>query len=1295
MNKNKLLVKALSGTLCGAMLLTNITPVYALTTNEQSVSNVEDTRQTEVLYKKNASYFVTIPKNITLDSNKESSYSVKVDGDIASDQEVYVSPIDAISSKDGFNFYMKDQSTKHPKADVVADVAQNKFYWDYKDAADAYTETNNSISAHELSSGEWKGTFDFEINMHRISNEKGLTLSTDGDVTMGLNDTLQVNAYLDGTPVTDEVSWSSSNSSISVDKGLLKTSASAEVGDSSTITVVADTKEQLASVEKALSNVGIVTAHADDSLTASFKVTIVDIELSSYDLYIKPGESATLNATILPLGTEGTVNWTRTAVSGLNLKKNGNSVEIFIASDMEVGKTYQVVASFGDFSKVCTIHIGESAHKHTYTSKITKEPTCTEAGETTFTCVDGDDSYTQVIQPLGHNFSSEYTVDKEPTHTEAGSKSQHCSRCDAKQNVTSIPAIGHKYNDGVVTKKPTCTEKGIKTFTCVDGDYSYTEEIPTTGHKYGEATYTWSSDKSTCTAKRVCVNDASHVEIETVNSANAITKNATCTTTGTKTYTATFKNDAFAKQTSTSSIPATGHKYNSGVVTKKPTCTEKGVKTFTCVDGDHSYTEEIPATGHKYGEATYTWSNDKSTCTAKRVCTNNASHIEIETVNSTNAITKNATCTETGIKTYTAIFKNGAFEKQITTSTIPALGHDFNTDYTIDKNPTHTEDGSKSQHCKRCGAKQNIISISATGHTYNAGVITKNPTCTEKGLKTYTCIGGDHTYTEEIPATGHKYGAPTYTWNSDKTTCTAKRVCANDASHVEKETVNATSAITKKATCTTTGTKTYTATFKNGAFAKQTSTTSIPAIGHKYGTPTYTWSADGKTCTAKRVCANNSSHIETENATITNKVKVNANCTTKGTTTYTATFKNSAFTTQTKDVQDINALGHNYASTYTIDKNATCTEVGSKSQHCSRCNAKQNVTSIPATGHKYVNGVCTICGEKNYGADVTLTSSNLSSYGISTSGDVVIPGEVRDKKGVLHKITAIDRTAFYGCSNLTSITIPESVTSINAEGFGKCPNLSSIIVDTNNKVYDSRNGCNAIIEKSTNTLIVGCKNTIIPNSVTGIGYKAFYGCSNLTSITIPNSVTSIGLSAFYECTSLTSITIPNSVTNIENSAFNSCYKLTSIKLPDKITSIGIGVFAGCASLTSITIPNSVTSIGNNAFSGCSSLASITIPSSVTSIGNGAFRGCKSLTSITIPDSVTSISNNMFDTCTMLTSITIPESITNIGSYAFHNCWSLNEFNYKGISYTRATKNDLINALKSNGVSVDTNAFTGL
>ena len=1305
MNKN--IAKIISSMLCVSMLMGGVQPTYASTKDTQSTSSNEK-KEVEVLYNKSASYFVTIPKTITLDSNKESSYSVKVDGDIASDQEVYVSPIDSIGNKDGFNFYMKDQSTKHPKADVIADVTQNKFYWDYEDAANAYEETNNNISASDLSSGAWKGTFDFEINMHRISNEKGLTLSTDGDVTMGLDDTLQVNAYLDGTPVTNEVSWSSSNSSVSVEKGLLKTSASAEVGDSSTITVVADTKEQLASVEKALSNVGIMTAHADDTLTASFKVTIVDIELSSYDLYIKPGESATLNATILPLGTEGTVNWTRTAVSGLNLKKNGNSVEIFIASDMEVGKTYQVVASFGDFSKVCTIHIGESAHKHTYTSRVTKEPTCTEAGETTFTCVDGDDSYTQVIQPLGHNFSSEYTVDKEPTHTEAGSKSQHCSRCDAKQNVTSIPATGHKYNDGVVTKKPTCTEKGVKTFTCVDGDHSYTEEIPAIEHNYGEATYTWSSDKSTCTAKRVCANDASHVETETVNTTSTITKNATCTTTGTKTYTATFKNGAFAKQT--------------------------------------------------------------------------------------------------------------------TTSTIPALGHDFNTEYTVDKEPTHTEDGSKSQHCKRCGAKQNVISISATGHIYNVGIITKNPTCTEPGTKTYTCIGGDHTYTEEIPATGHKYGTPTYTWSNDKSTCTAKRVCANDASHVETETVNSTNAITTKATCDKVGIKTYTATFKNSAFAKQTSTSSIPATGHKYGTPTYTWSADGKTCTAKRVCANNSSHIETENATITNKVKVNANCTTKGTTTYTATFKNSAFTTQTKDVQDINALGHNYASTYTIDKNATCTETGSKSQHCSRCGAKQNVTSIPATGHKYgavtytwsndkstctakrvcandashieteivnstnaitKNATCTETGIKTYTATFKngafakqTTTSTIPALGHNFSTDYIIdkePTHTEDgsksqhctRCGAKQNIITISATGHTynagvitknptctekGLKTYTCIGGDHTYTEeIPATGhkYGAptytwssdkstctakrvCANDASHIetetvkatstitkAATCTEAGEARNSVtfkNSAFANQTTTSTIPAKGhnyvdgkcTICGEELLGDDVEltssnlSTYGISTFWDVTIPSvvtdsdgtkhKVTSIGKIAFKDCRYLTSITIPDSVTSIGDSAFYKCHKLTSITIPNSVTSIGSQAFGECSSLTSITIPNGVTSIGCSTFYECRGLTSINIPESVRSIGYDAFFDCSKLTSITIPDSVTSIERRAFGRCSGLTSITIPDSVTSIGDAAFYYCTNLASITYKGVNYTNET--ELTNALKSNGVSLETDTFYG-
>ena len=247
-----------------------------------------------------------------------------------------------------------------------------------------------------------------------------------------------------------------------------------------------------------------------------------------------------------------------------------------------------------------------------------------------------------------------------------------------------------------------------------------------------------------------------------------------------------------------------------------------------------------------------------------------------------------------------------------------------------------------------------------------------------------------------------------------------------------------------------------------------------------------------------------------------------------------------------------------------------------------------------------------------------------------------------------NSVTSIEDRAFYRCSSLTSITIPNSVTSIGGGAFKSCSSLTSIVVKSGNTAYDSRENCNAIIETATNTLIVGCKNTIIPNSVTSIGDGAFAD-SSLSSITIPNSVTSIGNGAFAG-SSLSSITIPNSVTNIGRGAFQNCSSLSSVTIPNSVTSIGDDVFASCPSLSSITIPNSVTSIGDYAFWNCINLSSVAIPNSVTSIGVRAFRHCFYLTDLTIGSGVTSIGEEAFIYCSNLKKIycyqTTPPSVAN-------------------------------------------------
>ena len=303
-------------------------------------------------------------------------------------------------------------------------------------------------------------------------------------------------------------------------------------------------------------------------------------------------------------------------------------------------------------------------------------------------------------------------------------------------------------------------------------------------------------------------------------------------------------------------------------------------------------------------------------------------------------------------------------------------------------------------------------------------------------------------------------------------------------------------------------------------------------------------------------------------------------------------------------------------------------------------------------------------------------------------------------------VTSIGEYAFKDCSNLFSIVIPKNVTSIGDNAFYGS-SLSAIQVDKDNKVYDSRNDCNAIIETGTNTLIVGGSQTVIPNtvetignnafngkaqgsiaipsSVTSIEGEAFYGCNQLYSVIIPKSVMSIGYYAFSDCSNLGSITILNDDVIIDMSAFddtewlsnqpdgviyigNTLYRYkgtmpenTSITVREGTRNIAPEAFVECSNLISITIPEGVTNIGGEAFSDCSNLTSIVLPQSLTSIGYYAFYGCSSLSSINIPKGITHISEGTFNKCTSLTSIVIPENVISIGDYddaVFYGCTNL-------------------------------------
>ena len=678
--------------------------------------------------------------------------------------------------------------------------------------------------------------------------------------------------------------------------------------------------------------------------------------------------------------------------------------------------------------------------------EISKDSTCTEAGEKVYTCKVCGETKTEEIAALGHSYSEEWTVDKEATCEEAGSKSHHCTRlgCDSKTEVTEIAALDHEWGEGKETKAPTCTEAGEKTYTCTRCDKTKTEAIEALGHAYSEE---WTVDKE-----------------------------ATCEEAGSKSHHCT--RPGCDSKSEVTEIAALGHEWGEGTETKAPTCTEAGEKTYTCTRCNATKTEAIEALGHAYSEE---WTVDKEAsceeagskshhCT-RPGCDSKSEVTEIAALGhewGEGKETKEPTCTEAGEKTYTCTRCD-----KTKTEAIEALGHTYSEEWTVDKEASCEEAGSKSHHCTRpgCDSKTEVTEIAALGHEWGEGKETKAPTCTEAGEKTYTCTRCDKTKTEAIEALGHAYSEE---WTVDKEASCEE---AGSKSHHctrpgcdSKSEVTVIEALghewgegkeTKAPTCTEAGEKTYTCTRCNA-----TKTEAIEALGHSYSDE---WTVDKEaTCeeagSKSHHCTRSGCDSKSEVTEIEalghewgeGKETKAPTCTEAGEKTYTCTRCDKTKT------EEVAALGHAYSDEWTVDKEASCEEAGSKSHHCTRpgCDSKSEVTEIAALGHEWGEGketkapTCTEAGEKTY---TCTRCSATKTEAIEALGHAYSEEWTVDKEATTTE-TGSKSHHCKVCGDKTDVTIIPMIkadVSINVEVVKKEDTPDTTIEGSNNEIINS------------------------------------------------------------------------------------------------------------------------------------------------------------------------------------------------------------------------------------------------
>jgi hypothetical protein len=304
----------------------------------------------------------------------------------------------------------------------------------------------------------------------------------------------------------------------------------------------------------------------------------------------------------------------------------------------------------------------------------------------------------------------------------------------------------------------------------------------------------------------------------------------------------------------------------------------------------------------------------------------------------------------------------------------------------------------------------------------------------------------------------------------------------------------------------------------------------------------------------------------------------------------------------------------------------------------------------------------------------TLLIGNGAFFGCGQLASVALP----------ETLTSIGENAFYGCTNLLTLTVPNSVANISNGAFSMCGALNSIAIPGSVKtigtgVFDGCLNLNSITvaaenpvfevvdgvlfdkqQKLLHTYPQALLNTSyqVPDGTLQIGSLAFASLKNLISVIIPDSVTAIGESAFLGCTNLESVVLPKGLMQLSANVFAACESLKDIQVPDGVTSIGAQAFSNCTNLKQANIPYGVTEVGPYAFAYCGNLRTMTIPATVVSIGDGAFMSCDFMATVLIQPGVQSIGAYAFSECSYMTAASIPQTVLNIGESAFSGCGKL-------------------------------------